>query len=233
MSNHNRHATFQRRRWIIRIINLLLLTGLILLIIRFWDHMPAWFIVLLVVVDIGIIATGRAWCGYVCPVGFLLDLFWIISKRLHVRSIKRSKKFNRFIPWFKWFFLVFYIILHFVLGIDPGWLLTVLLIVTAPFIVRFWCSFCPVGTLLGLLNRVSVIKITKDADKCVLCASCARTCPMQSKRIAVQRKSGANSSDKCILCAECITHCPKEGALKLEIAGKAVYASGDDRKEQK
>ena len=220
-----RHESFKRRRWAVRIINLFVLTGLILLMVRYWHAMPAWLIVLLCAVSLAILLTGRAWCGYACPVGFLLDIFWVISKRLHVRSLKRSERFNRFIRWFKWFFLVFYTVLHFVLGIDPGWLLTFLLLVTAPFLVRFWCSFCPVGTLLGLLNRTSVMKISKNAETCVSCAACSRVCPMQDKRIYSQKQSGVTRSGACILCGECAASCPKKGALKLDILGKKLIES--------
>ena len=225
MAAPDRHKSFHRKRWALRVANLFLLTGLILLMVHFWHAMPVWLIVLLVLISILILITGRGWCGYACPVGFLLDVFWLISKRLHVRSLKRSDKFNRFIKWFKWFFLVFYTVLHFVLGIDPGWFLTVLLIVTAPFLVRFWCSFCPVGTLLGLCNRFSILRITKDVDHCVSCASCARACPMQSKKIPYQLHSGVTRANACILCGECVAHCPKKGALKLDLAGKTLIES--------
>ena len=220
-----RHKRFQRRRWFVRVLNLFILTGLILLMVHYWHAMPSWLIVLLCIVGLMILLTGRAWCGYACPVGFLLDVFWWISRKLHVRSLKRSDSFNRFIKWFKWFFLVFYVVLHFVLGIDPGWLLTVLLLVTAPFIVRFWCSFCPVGTVFGIFNRFSLLKLEKDVPKCVHCATCSRICPMQSKRLLSQKQSGANRSGACILCGECITHCPKPGALSLELCGKKLTES--------
>lgn len=216
---------FKRNRWILRVVNLFVLTGLILLMVHYWHHMPVWLIVMLSVLSLMILATGRAWCGYMCPVGFLLDVLWWISKKLHVRSLKRSDKFNRFIYWFKWFFLVFYTVLHFVLGIDPGWYLTVLLIVTAPFLVRFWCSFCPVGTLLGVFNKFSILRIKKEVSKCSSCASCSRACPMQSKRLFQQKQSGVNCAGACILCGDCITHCPHKGALKLDLLGKTLTES--------
>ena len=112
------------------------------------------------VIGLMILLTGRAWCGYACPVGFLLDLLTALFQKLKVRQMKRSEKFNRVIRIFKYFFFVFYFVLHFWIGFDPGWILVFLLVVTAPFIVRFWCSFCPCGLFFGWLNVISPLKLT-------------------------------------------------------------------------
>lgn len=216
---------FQKWRWIIRVFNTLLIAAFVLVIVFNAKEMPAWLIVLISLASAMLLLGGRIFCGYFCTVGLLLDFFWWVSKKLHVRSLKRSDGFNDFIRGFKWFFLVFYTVLHFVLGFDPGWYLVVLLVVTAPFIARFWCSFCPVGTILGVCNRISPMTLTKSTGACISCSSCYHNCPMQSKRIMLQKKEGPTRSGDCIFCGECIDRCPGEGTISLHLFGRTIYQS--------
>ncbi|MCB9027771.1 MAG: 4Fe-4S binding protein [Bacteroidales bacterium] len=42
---------------------------------------------------------------------------------------------------------------------------------------RLYCNtVCPVGTLLGLLSKVSLFRIRFDEDKCTRCGRCAMAC---------------------------------------------------------
>ena len=216
---------FQRYRWFIRLSNLVLIAGLILLIVFNCHPMPWWLITLITVIGLIILLTGRAWCGYACPIGLLLDLLTALFQKLKVRQMKRSEKFNRAIRIFKYFFFVFYFVLHFWIGFDPGWILVFLLVVTAPFIVRFWCSFCPCGLFFGWLNVFSPLKLEKDSTKCLSCGACSRLCPMQSKRISIQKTNGAVFSTECMMCGECIGKCPASGAIKLTVFGKTLTES--------
>ena len=224
---------FQRVRWYIRTVNLLLIAGLIILIVRNCHPLPWWLITLLSVIGLMILLTGRAWCAYACPVGYTLDLLTALFRRLKVRQMKRTEKFNRAIRIFKYFFFVFYFVLHFWIGFDPGWILVFLLVVTAPFIVRFWCSFCPCGLFFGWLNRISPLKLEKNSSKCLYCGSCSRQCPMQSKRISIQKTDGGVFSAECMMCGECIGKCPADGAIRLTLFGKTITESKRLKKSEK
>ncbi len=203
----------------------MLIAAFVLVIVFNAKAMPAWLIVLISVASVLLLLGGRIFCGYFCPVGLVLDFIYWLSGVHHVRRIKRSEKWNRFILWFKWFFLVFYTVLHFVLGIDPGWFLVVLLLVTAPFIARFWCSFCPVGTILGQCNRISPMRLTKNTGGCISCSSCYHNCPMQSKKVMIRKKDGPTNACDCIFCGECIGGCPGEGTISLQLFGRTIYQS--------
>ena len=187
---------FQRIRWYVRLVNLLLIAGLVFLIVYNCHPMPWWLITLLTLIGLMILLTGRAWCGYACPVRLLLDLLTALFQRLKVRQMKRSEKFNRAIRIFKYFFFVFYFVLHFWIGFDPGW-----------------------------LNIISPLKLEKDSTKCLSCGSCSRLCPMQSKRISVQKTNGAVFSAECMMCGECIGKCPAPGAIRLTLFGKTLTES--------
>lgn len=215
------YQAFKKKRLLVRIISSLLLTGFVFYIVL-QKNLQTWHWIAIVAVLALILVAGRGFCGFLCPVGSSLDLIHFICKKLHVKEIKRSEAFNRFIRIFRYFFCVFYFVLHFGLGIDPGWALVVLLIITTPIMVRFWCSICPVGTILGLLNRISLFRLEKDMETCVSCSACSKVCPMQNDEVFTSNKTGDVSSVSCIYCGMCVGKCPKKHALSLKVAGRKI-----------
>lgn len=74
---------------------------------------------------------------------------------------------------------------------------------------RFWCNaVCPVGTLLGEMARVSVLKPRIDPAKCVKCGACARACRAHCIDVA----NGRVDLSKCVACLDCAAVCAK-GAI--------------------
>jgi len=80
---------------------------------------------------------------------------------------------------------------------------------------RFWCRYlCPMGAMLGLLNRTSLITLKRDETACNKgkCSSeCIKVCSMGVKRIG--RLKVIDSGD-CIRCGDCVDACPNT-ALRL------------------
>ena len=216
------YRSFQKVRLAIRIVSSVLLTGFVVLLALQSGHLQVWHWIAIVAVLAVILAVGRGFCGFLCPVGATLDLIHLICKKLHVKEVKRSEGFNRFIRIFRYFFCVFYFVLHFGMGIDPGWALVVLLIITTPIMVRFWCSICPVGTILGLFNRIGLLRLVKDREACVGCSVCSKVCPMQNDTVFTSDKTGDVFSVSCIYCGKCVGKCPKENALSLKAAGRKI-----------
>ena len=87
--------------------------------------------------------------------------------------------------------------------------LLVLILALAVWRGRFWCNtVCPVGTVLGCLSKVSLLKPKIDLAKCVKCGMCERACKAQSIDIA----SGMIDRTTCVACFDCGAVC-KKGAL--------------------
>ncbi len=75
---------------------------------------------------------------------------------------------------------------------------------------RLWCnSVCPVGTVLGLLSRWSLMKPVIDKEKCVECGGCGKKCKAECIDTANQRIDAS----RCVGCMNCMSDC-KVGAIK-------------------
>ena len=78
---------------------------------------------------------------------------------------------------------------------------------------RTYCNtICPIGTLLSLLSRFSLLKIRFDADKCKSCSLCTKNC----KASCIDYKTHTVDHSRCVVCGDCISKC-KFGALKYQV----------------
>ena len=85
---------------------------------------------------------------------------------------------------------------------------------------RTYCNtICPVGTVLSLLARHSLLKIRIDADKCKNCSLCTKNC----KASCIDFKTHTIDYSRCVVCGDCIKSC-KFGALKY--TSPTSHASG-------
>lgn len=74
---------------------------------------------------------------------------------------------------------------------------------------RTYCNtICPVGTLLGLISRFSLLRPVIDTKKCVNCGLCARRC----KASCIDSKGHQIDYSRCVACMDCISTC-REGAI--------------------
>ena len=74
---------------------------------------------------------------------------------------------------------------------------------------RFWCRvLCPLGALLGIFSRISILRLEKDHEKCINCTSCTKNCQGAASPMPGQDWENA----ECLLCFNCFGTCP-EGAL--------------------
>ncbi len=209
---------------------------------------------------------GRVWCGWICPLGTLLD--WTRLSRPSREPSGRPSQWRQ-----AKYFVLFAVLFSALLGsltfliLDPitllfrtitsavlpatysvvTWAETVLyrfhllqtplehvdgflrdtvipleqsfylpgLLVLAVFVSvlalnavrpRFWCRYlCPLGGLLGLVSRISLVQHAVNTDTCTACQRCARTCSVEA--ISSSQTFVADPAE-CTLCLDCLEVCP-------------------------
>lgn len=87
---------------------------------------------------------------------------------------------------------------------------------------RIYCNtICPVGTILGLLSRQSLLRPVIDTSKCINFCSCARRC----KSSCIDAKNHTIDLSRCVACMDCVDDCSK-GAIsyttRRAVASKAA-----------
>jgi ferredoxin len=78
---------------------------------------------------------------------------------------------------------------------------------------RFWCrTLCPLGALLGLCSRMSILRLEKYDEKCTDCKRCTKSCQGAASPIPGQAWENA----ECVACFNCFNACPEDAlAFKL------------------
>ena len=110
------------------------------------------------------------------------------------------------IPWLFWLLRLF--IFTFFLGLSI-------------FLRRSWCKICPLGIILGPCNKVSLIELRFNADKCNRCNRCLLVCQMGLD----PTQNGLRSVD-CIKCLDCVHAC-EESAIEV----KPIYLKRTTNKD--
>jgi polyferredoxin len=90
-------------------------------------------------------------------------------------------------------------------GLLFAWKVALLIAVVALSIVIFrpFCRFlCPLGAIYALMNRISVLGLKFDAEKCVGCGACEKSCG-----IGLDPTKDPNSPE-CVRCGACVKACP-------------------------
>lgn len=107
--------------------------------------------------------------------------------------------------------------------IEGAWILGALLggvLVGAAYIPRLWCRWiCPLGALLGLSARTSLLQLRKDEDRCTGCNRCLATCQGACEPAPGKPWRAA----ECVMCFNCEAVCPDD-ALHFGVGG--VPATG-------
>ena len=88
------------------------------------------------------------------------------------------------------------------------------------FAERFWCRYlCPLGALLGLLAKVSLLRplVGASCDSCGRCAGACRLGAIETTGAAGERTTQVVSSE-CTVCLDCLVACPGEPGMGLALS---------------
>ena len=94
------------------------------------------------------------------------------------------------------------------------------------FCYRSFCRFiCPLGAIYGLFNKLALISVKVDENRCNGCGACVRSCKMDVRHIG---------DHECINCAKCMGAC-NQNALSLRCGSHTLIAPAcgcaDDRED--
>jgi len=140
-------------------------------------------------------------CKYICPAGTLEGAIGLLSNKANFDQLARL---NILFTW-KFIFLVIFISL-------------------AMFMYRWFCRFlCPLGAIYGFFNRIAMLGMQVDDEKCNHCGMCVTNCKMDVNRVGDR---------ECISCGECEKYCHQKAICrKTLIKGKKDSFDSLEKKE--
>jgi polyferredoxin len=192
---------------------------------------------------------GKAFCSWLCPIGFISELIGDFGEKIFKKRIKLPKFLDIPLRSLKYLLLSFFIYaIFFLMGriaikafLDSPYnlvadikmylffadisrfsLIVLSILVLLSIIIRnFWCRYlCPYGALLGLVSFLSPNKIKRNPVSCIDCGKCTKACPSLIK----VDKLISVLSDECTSCLNCIDVCPVDNTLEVKyiISNKKV-----------
>ncbi len=193
----------------------------------------------------------RAFCSWICPVGTLSELLWKGGFSLLRRNLRPPRWLDIPMRGVKYLLLAFFLY-SILIAMPAGQVqafihsdyhkvadvrlleffrhpsttalavIGLLLVLSVP-VKNAFCRFlCPYGALLGLVSRLSPVKVTRDREACVGCGVCNQVCPSYLPIMGSDRVSSA----ECIGCWRCVSLCRADNALEMKLMGRRVVVSG-------
>jgi ferredoxin len=188
-----------------------------------WQSL-VWFLGLIPVTYLA----GRVYCGWLCHLGAFQELLYIPGK-IRVLQGEKAQKILRGV---RIGFLIALIIQLFITNtnifkhFDPfkaaynlmasntlSWILLGMLLISSVFIFRPFCkAVCPIGLILGWINKIPGARVIGNNGKCTGCKNCDSAC--QIRAITRDEQFSKLDNQECIACGNCIGNCRK-GALSF------------------
>jgi polyferredoxin len=159
---------------------------------------------------------GRAYCGYMCPLGFIQELIYSIRPS----SKKIPEKWSSVAGSLKYFILIAVIlVMLYTNSVDPAFyepfsifnfttpalivvISLILVVIASIFFPFFYCRYlCGVGALSSSFSIITMMGLLID-ENCDECGDCIGVCPTGAISDNYQIDNSV-----CILCGRCVNEC--------------------------
>jgi len=198
------------------------------------------------VIMVAVLATallmGRAFCGWMCPLGAVQEWIARLGSRLTGGNAKKGKKgmipvdlppvVDKPLRYLKYLVLAtifwssleavfpplrefcpYRILFGFHLETPLAISVLVAFLAASLLVERFWCKYlCPLGALLSVTNKIAPIKVATDKAICTACGRCGASCPM-----GIEERAQNITSLECIRCLDCVDTCARPDAVSLQV----------------
>ena len=185
---------------------------------------------------------GRAFCGWMCPLGAVQEWIARLGRRLTGGNAKKRKKgmipvelppvVDKPLRYLKYVVLAtifwssleavfpplrefcpYRILFGFHLETPLAISVLVAFLAASLLVERFWCKYlCPLGALLSVTNKIAPIKVATDKAICTACGRCGASCPM-----GIEERAQNITSLECIRCLDCMDTCARPDAVSLQV----------------
>ena len=182
------------------------------------------------------IVAKKAFCGWVCPIGFIGELLNRMGKKIFPNRPVIDEKLDGKLKLLRYAALIASLYFTYkigdlvIRGYDPfyaifsgfghgslGWItytFMFLLLVGSLFVPMFFCRYlCPMGATFDPLSKIGFIKPVRDEDSCTQCLKCELACP---QGLAPHKMIKVSHRD-CTNCLECIDACEEKDTLELKV----------------
>ncbi len=187
-----------------------------------------------------LVAGGRAFCAWACPMNLVTDAAHALRARIGGRDLVHLSPSMRYwalglalalsaatgVAAFEWVSPIAMLHRELLFGAGLGLTAAAAIFLLDAFVARrAWCGhLCPLGAFWSLAGRAGVTKVAFRDAACTRCGDCVRACPeprvFDFKDCAAR---GFVAAGECTNCGECIAVCP-ENALRFDLLARARAA---------
>jgi len=178
---------------------------------------------------------GAFFCGWICPFGTLQEWAGTFGRRMlgHRYNHLIPLRVDRVLRYLRYVVALFFLAWTWAASslvfaqYDPwraflslaggelavgGIIALFISLVGSLFVERFWCRYlCPMGAVTGLVGKVSLFKVRRNAETCIACHACTMACPFHIDVAQMTRVTSA----QCNRCLKCIDACPVKDTLTI------------------
>lgn len=216
----------KRSKFIRKTIQLLAFLPITVIFLKNMEYFP---VVILILTALA----GAFYCGYLCPFGFLQEIFSILGDKLNIKKRTMPKSVSMLLKSIRYILFILITVLSIdalfsILKFDARSNLYLLLtgktityVMTISIIIfsvismvyrKPFCNyFCIKGAGYGLLSKFRLFSIRRNEEACIDCKLCDKVCALG---VDVSTHSHVDSMS-CVNCFDCIGVCPRPGTLSF------------------